>query len=100
MPVIGDTALVAPVITHVTVAMLLFGSEYVASRPVDIRISQLVALVLVTIGTGQLITGGRFWSSTVIVLLVAVTVLYWELMPATVAVLVMLPAVISAAVTV
>jgi hypothetical protein len=100
IPVTGEVAVVAPVIVHVRDAMLLLGSEYVAVRPLDIRTSQLVELVLVTIGAGQLITGGRFSSSTVIVLLVAVTVLLFGAMPVTVAVLLMLPAVISAAVTV
>ena len=100
MPVEADVAVVAPVITHVTVAMLLFGSEYMAVRPLFIVISQLVLLVDVTIGAGQLIVGGRFSSNTITILLVAVTGLVLGAVPATAAVLVTLPAMISAGVTV
>ena len=100
MPVIGDAADVAPVITHVTLDMLLFGSEYVAVRPLFIIMSQLVLLVDVTIGAGQLIVGGRFSSNTITVLLMAVTGLVLGAVPVTVAELVTFPAMISAGVTV
>ena len=92
--------MVAPVITHVSDAILPFGSEYVAVRPEVISISHDVALVLVSIGAGQVIGRRQVLQRYVTVLLVPVTGLLLGSVPVTVAVLVMLVAVTSAAVTV
>ena len=100
MPVAGDVATVAPVIVQVRVTMLLFGSETVAARPLVIRISQVVVLVLVVIGIGQIMEGPILFSDTVTALLDALTLFPPGSRPETVATFLTEPAVTSAPVTV
>ena len=102
MPVVADTASVAPVIVQVSevICPMPLGSSNVAARPPDIRISQLVSLVEVSMGAGQLISGGRLRSTTVTVLLMVSTTTDEGEVPVALAVFIILPARISAIVTV
>jgi len=102
IPVAGDVASVAPVIVQVRVVIwpMPLGSSNVAISPPDIKISQLVSLVEVSIGVGQLISGGRLCSTTVTVLLMVSTVAVEGEVPVALAVFITLPARISAIVTV
>ena len=100
IPSEGDEAVVAPVITQVRVTTLSLGSEYMAARPSVISISQVVALVFVIIGLGQLIDGAILLRVTITSLLIAVTLPIPGSRPVTVATFLIRPAATSAGVTI
>ena len=100
IPVEEEDAIVAPVIRQVRDTMLLFGSEYVADSPLLINLSQVVWLVNVLIGAGHVIAGGRLFRLTITVLLLSLTLWLSGPSPVATAILVTLPEIISAAVTV
>ena len=91
MPDDGERPLVAPVITHVTDDMLLFGSEKVTASPPVSSTWHEVGGALTVIGRRHEITGGALFRVTVTSLLVSDILFISGSSPETEALLLKLP---------